>query len=85
LDESDDKDAQTNSKSSVFDTLQLPFIEKCPSVFTRIKESKNHKVSIFNIIKDGSQSKPSSLQESKLLKSLRIHAFSKRKAQHFVD
>ena len=82
LDESDDDNAQTNPKSSIFDKLQSPSVEKCPSVFTRFRESKDRKVSESKMVRDQSLR---SLQESKLLKSLWIHAFSKRKAQHLVD
>jgi len=40
LDESDDENAQTNPKSSIFDRLQLPSVEKRPSIFTRIGEKQ---------------------------------------------
>jgi len=46
LDESDDKDAQANPKSSVFDRLQTSSVETCPSVFTRIRGSKARKISV---------------------------------------
>ena len=59
LDESDDEDAQRNLKSSVCDRLQSPSIEKSPSVFTRIRERRSRKVSVFNIIKDGLRPKAS--------------------------
>jgi len=58
LDESDDKNAQVNPKSSVVDRLQSSSIEKRPSVFTHIGKSKDRKVYVFNRIKDGLRPKP---------------------------
>jgi len=43
------------TQSLLFDRLQ----SQCPSVFTRIEESKDRKVSVFSRIKNGSRSKPS--------------------------
>jgi len=41
-----------NLKPSVIYRLQPSTSKKCPSVFTRIRNGKNHKISVFNRIKD---------------------------------
>ena len=83
MDESDDENAQANPKSFVFDRLQLHSVEKHPSVFTPIGESKDPKVSVFNKIKDGSRPKRSVFTRSKTIEKPSDSCLQQEKSSAF--
>jgi len=57
VDEREDESASPNPKPSVFDRLQPSTLKKLLSVFTHIRKGKDHKISIFNRIKNVPQPK----------------------------
>jgi len=59
VDVSEDENASRNPKPSVFDRLQSSTSKKRLSVFARIGKGKDHRCSVFNIIKNDPQPKPS--------------------------